>query len=101
MPWLRLRSSVPAAAKTKGFYDLHGEDALKDGLPNGQGGEGKRAASGLWSQRRPAPHCGSVAVGSKFLVADPIVGSGCTQAQHTGPGTGTAFVHRHRQNDKS
>lgn len=24
--------------KKKGFYDLHGEDALKDGMPDGQGG---------------------------------------------------------------
>lgn len=28
-----------SADKTKGFYDLYGEDALKDGLPDNDGGK--------------------------------------------------------------
>lgn len=27
------------ADKTKGFYDLYGEEALKDGLPDNDGGK--------------------------------------------------------------
>ncbi len=51
------------AAKRKGFYDLFGEHALKDGVPDGQGGQqpagveeagGARAApGGRWPSGQP------------------------------------------------